>query len=59
MKLTVAELAIILGMSPSGIRTVISRHHIPSVGTRWKAKLYWPDDVLRHTGIKDRQVVDR
>jgi hypothetical protein len=59
MKLTVAEIALYLGMTPSGVRTVISKHKIPSAGTRWKAKLYWPDDVLRHTGTEDRQVVAR
>jgi hypothetical protein len=58
MKLTVAELAAFLGMSASGVRTVISRHQVQAVGTMWKAKLYRPDDVLRHTGARDRQVVD-
>lgn len=57
--LTAAELAAYLGVTASAIRHLVRRHAIPSTGQRWKAKLYDPADVLRHTGHHDRlHVVD-
>jgi hypothetical protein len=54
MLVTVTELAAYLGITPSGVRDVIRRHHIQAAGHRWKAKLYHATDVLRHTGHHDR-----
>jgi hypothetical protein len=51
---TVAELAAYLGVTPSAVRQVVRRHGIQARGQRWKAKLYDPHDVLRHTGRRDR-----
>lgn len=48
------ELAVVLGMTASGLRNVISRHRIQPVGRKRRAKLYNPADVLRHTGMDDR-----
>ena len=56
MTLTVAELAAFLGMTPSGLRNVISRKQITAVGKRGKANLYRPSDVLRHAGARDRRL---
>lgn len=55
MKLTVAELAAFLGISRSGVRQVIHRNQIKASGKgHFGAKLYDPQDVLRHTGVRDR-----
>jgi DNA-binding transcriptional MerR regulator len=51
---TVAELAAYLGITPSAVRHIVRRHRIQPRGQRWKAKLYDPHDVLRHTGRHDR-----
>lgn len=51
---TVAEIAAYLGVTPSAIRHVVRRHGIRPVGHSWKAKLYAPAEVLRHTGHRDR-----
>jgi len=51
---TVAELAAYLGVTASAVRHVVRRHGILPVGARWKAKLYDPAEVLRHTGHHDR-----
>lgn len=51
---TVAEIAAYLGVSASAIRHVVRRHGIEPVGHNWKAKLYVPAEVLRHTGHRDR-----
>lgn len=51
---TVVELAAYLGVTPSAVRQTVRRHGIQSRGQRWKAKLYDPHDVLRHTGHSDR-----
>ena len=56
MTLTVAELAAFLGLTPSGLRNIISRKHIAAVGKRGKANLYDPAEVLRHAGSHDRRV---
>lgn len=55
MTLTIAELAAFLGMTPSGLRNVISRKQIAAVGKRGKAKVYDPRDVIRHAGPHDRR----
>ena len=53
--LSIKELAAFLGMTESGLRNVISRHKVKRAGTGpHKAALYRADDVLQHTGTKDR-----
>lgn len=53
--LTVKELAAFLGITESGVRQVIRRHNVKRRATgNYKAGLYHPDDVLRHTGAWDR-----
>jgi predicted site-specific integrase-resolvase len=52
--LTAAEIAAYLGISASGVRQVIRRRKIKPAGQRWKAYVYDPDDILRHTGNRDR-----
>lgn len=56
MTLTVAELAAFLGLTPSGLRNIISRKQIQPVGKRGKANVYDPAEVLRHAGVHDRRV---
>lgn len=55
MTLTVAELAAFLGLTPSGLRNIISRKQIAPVGKRGKANVYDPAEVLRHAGVRDRR----
>lgn len=52
--MTVKELAAFLGITESGVRQVIRRKGIVRRGQRWKAALYDPAEVLRHTGGRDR-----
>lgn len=54
MLLTVAELAVYLGVTPSGVRQIIRRNGIKPVSRRWKAHLYRPADVLQHADTFDR-----
>ena len=53
----VALLAAFLGVSESRVRQVVARHGIAPVGSRWKAKLYDPRDVVRHAGSGDRLTI--
>lgn len=50
----VVDLAAYLGVTPARVRQVIAEHQIQPVGTRWKAKLYDPVEVLRHARIHRR-----
>ena len=52
--LTATELAAFLGMTPSGVRNIISRKHVRPVDKRGKANLYDPRQVIRHAGAHDR-----
>jgi hypothetical protein len=52
---TVAELAAYLGVTPSAVRHVIARHHIPAAGKRGRAKTYNPLRILAVTGRHDRR----
>lgn len=52
--MTVKELAAYLGVTEAAIRKVVQRHAVQRRGARWKAALYRPADVLRHTGHRDR-----
>lgn len=45
---TVTDLAAYLGVTPARVRQIIAEHHVEPVGRRWKAKLYDPNEVLRH-----------
>lgn len=44
---TVVDLAAYLGVTPARVRQIIAQHGIQPVGTRWKAKLYEPREVIR------------
>lgn len=44
---TVVDLAAYLGVTPRRVRQIIAKHGIQPVGTRWKAKLYEPREVIR------------
>jgi hypothetical protein len=44
---TVVDLAAYLGVTPARVRQIIAEHGILPVGTRWKAKLYEPRQVIR------------
>jgi phage antirepressor YoqD-like protein len=53
--LSVKEMAAFLGMTESGIRQVIRRNKVQRKATgHFKAALYAPDDILQHTGTRDR-----
>ena len=52
--LTAAELAAFLGMTPSGVRNIVSRKHIAPIGKRGNANLYDARQVIRHAGPHDR-----
>jgi hypothetical protein len=54
--LTVAELAVFLGMTTSGVRNIISRKRIAPIGKRGKANLYDSREVIRRAGAHDRRV---
>src|SRR5690348_11313210 len=44
---TVIDLAAYLGVTTARVRQIIAQHGIKPVGTRWKAKLYEPREVIR------------
>lgn len=44
----VVDLAAYLGVTPARVRQIIAQHEIQPVGSAWKAKLYDPNEVLRH-----------
>ena len=54
--LTAAELAAFLGMTASGVRNIVMRHHVSPVGKRGKSNLYDSREVIRHAGAHDRLV---
>jgi hypothetical protein len=54
-RLTAAEIAAFLGLTQSGMRSIIHRAGIQPVGKRGKAHLYDPAEVLRHAGHRDRR----
>lgn len=51
---TVVDMAAYLGVTPARVRQVIAQHKIEPTGQRWKAKLYDPREVFRHTGTEHR-----
>lgn len=54
---TVREIAALLGMTPSGVRDVISRKRIKSVGKGdYGAKLYDAVEILREAGSHHRRL---
>ncbi len=55
LMLTAAEIAVILGVSPSAVRQIVRRHGIHACGKRGKAKLYRLETVIRHAGGHDRR----
>ena len=44
---TVVDIAALVGVTPARIRQLVAEHGIQPTGTRWKAKLYDPNDFLR------------
>lgn len=43
---TVVDIAALVGVTPARIRQIIAKRGIEPTGTRWKAKLYDPNDFL-------------
>lgn len=54
--LTAAEAAAFLGISAGAVRQIVRRHHIPAVGKRGHAKVYWMHEIARHAGAHDRRL---
>lgn len=52
---TVVDIAAYLGVTPARVRQIVAEHGIKPTGTRWKAKLYDPRDVFRHSGANHRR----
>lgn len=54
--LTVAEIAAVLGITPSGVRQIVRRSNgeIRPIGKRGRAKIYDPQQFIRHAGGHDR-----
>jgi hypothetical protein len=53
-RVTVKDMAALLGLQPGYVRKVIAAHDIQPVGHWWKAKVYNPDDLLAVLGGKHR-----
>jgi hypothetical protein len=45
---TVVDIAAYLGVTPRRVRQIVAEHGIQPTGTRWKAKLYDPREILKH-----------
>ena len=56
-RLTAAELAAFLGITPAGIRSLIRNHGIRPVGKAGKANLYDVATALDTLGAHDRRFV--
>lgn len=52
--MTVKEIAAYLGVTEQAVRNVVMRKGVRRKGSRWKAALYDPNDILQHTGHDDR-----
>jgi hypothetical protein len=52
--LTAAEIAAYLGVTPGRVRQLIVQHCVAATGRRGRASLYAVDDIVRHTGARDR-----
>lgn len=57
LPLTVAEIALFLGLTPVAVRQIIRREQIPSVGKRGRAKLYWTHAITNEVGAHDRRLL--
>ena len=55
--LTAAELGAFLGITAAGVRQIVKRKRIESVGKVGKANTYDAREVLRHAGAHDRLTV--
>lgn len=53
--LTVAEIAVFLGITAAGVRQIVKRNNIGHRGKLGRAKLYDVRDVVRHAGAHDRR----
>lgn len=49
-------IAAYLGLSEGRVRAIIAEHGIQPVGEMWKAKMYDPQEVIRHAGGHDRRM---
>ena len=56
-RLTAAELAVFLGVTAAGVRSLVRNHGIRPVGKAGKANLYDVDAVLDTLGTHDRRFV--
>lgn len=54
-RLTTAELAVFLGITAAGVRSLIRNHHIEPVGKRGRANEYDARAVINTLGPHDRR----
>lgn len=55
--LTATEIAAFLGVTPGYVRRLIAEKGIVAIGKRGRAHLFDINDILRHTGVRDRVCV--